>query len=140
MLLPLGGVAALLAVYFLQRGVRRAAFLAGERHAVKAGERTDGVCTGYQWTVNGAVVGVVRYTDSEGRVREALTGPGTRPPLRVGETASVAYSRNPAHAGVVNGEFRPVVVDVLDVSRFFVGAGAAAGFSYIFLWTATSGA
>ncbi|MFD1828582.1 hypothetical protein ACFSJS_02740 [Streptomyces desertarenae] len=52
MLLLLGGVTALLAVYFLQRGVRRAAFLAGERHAVKAGEKTDGVCTGYQWTVN----------------------------------------------------------------------------------------
>ncbi|MBN3928910.1 hypothetical protein IQ279_04510 [Streptomyces verrucosisporus] len=136
MLLLLGGVASLLAVYFLQRGVRHLVFLVRERRAVKSGETTKGVCTGYQWTVNGAVIGVVRYEDSEGRVREAFTGPSARPPLRVGETAPVTYSPgNPAHRGVVNGEFRPVIVDVFDVLRFFVGTGLAAALSFVFFWT-----
>ncbi|GAA3627124.1 hypothetical protein GCM10023079_16660 [Streptomyces chitinivorans] len=44
-----------------------------------------------------------------------------------------------AHRGVVNGEFTPVVVGVLDVSGFFIGAGVAAGFSFLFLWAAASG-
>ncbi|MFP8884681.1 DUF3592 domain-containing protein [Streptomyces mangrovi] len=136
----LGGVAALLSVYFLQGGVRRLVFIVRERHGVRHGETTVGVCTGYQWTVNGGVLGVVRYEDAGGRSREALTGPSSRPPLKVGETALVAYSPgNPAHRGVVNGESRPVIVDVLDVFRFFVGTGIAAFFSVVF-WAPAPGA
>ncbi|GAA3622192.1 DUF3592 domain-containing protein [Streptomyces chitinivorans] len=139
MLFLLGSISAVLSVYFLQGGIRRLVFIVRERHGVRHGETTVGVCTGYQWTVNGAVAGVVRYEDAEGRSREALTGPRPRPPMKVGETALVAYSPgNPAHRGVVNGECRPVLVDVFDVLRFFVGTGLAAFLSLVFFWTFAS--
>ncbi|WP_101254702.1 DUF3592 domain-containing protein [Streptomyces barkulensis] len=139
MLFLLGAISAALSVYFLQGGVRRLVFIVRERHGVRHGETTVGVCTGYQWTVNGGVFGVVRYEDAEGRSREAFTAPASRLPLKVGETALVAYSPgNPAHRGVVNGESRPVLVDVFDVLRFFVGTGLAAFLSLVFFWTFAS--
>ncbi|MFP8943653.1 DUF3592 domain-containing protein [Streptomyces fenghuangensis] len=136
----LGIAASMLTLYILQRGVRHLVFTVRERNRARFGETTTGVCVGHQWTRHGAVIGVVRYEDTGGRTREVLTGPGTRPPPKVGETALVTYNPgNPAHRGVVNGELGPVIADVLDVSRFFIGAGVAAGFSFVFLWAASSG-